>query len=161
MPMTDQIKNDKFVSLTYTITDENNEILERIDLPINFIHGRDSQIIEKIEQALTGCSVGDEISVTLSPAEAFGEHQTELTFTDDLENVPPQFHNIGAEVEFQNDHGEVRVFRVSKIENGKLTVDGNHPFAGKTITYNITVQTVRDATAEELASGAQNAPRLH
>ncbi len=159
--MTDSIKAGKYVSLTYTITDESGDILERIDLPINFIQGRDSEIIEKVSQALEGRGVGDVVNVTLSPAEGFGEHQPELTFADDIDNVPPQFHNIGAEVEFQNDHGETRVFRVTNIEDGKLTVDGNHPFAGKKITYNITVESVRDATPEELANGAQNAPRLH
>lgn len=155
------IKKDKFVSLTYTITDASGEVLERIDLPIQYVHGRDSQVIEKIENALVGKQQGDELSVSLSAEEGFGEHQEELTFTDDVDNVPAQFHQIGAEVEFQNDQGETKIFRVAKIEDGKLTVDGNHPFAGKTITYNITVVEVRDATPEELANGVTNSPRLH
>jgi FKBP-type peptidyl-prolyl cis-trans isomerase SlyD len=159
--MKDQIQQDKFVALTYTITDENNEILERIEMPIDYIHGRDSQVIDKIENALEGCHAGDEISVEISPEEGFGEHQQELTFTDDIDNVPPEFRQIGAEVEFQNDKGETKIFRVTSIEDGKLTVDGNHPFAGKTITYNITIATVRDATAEELADGAGRSPSLH
>jgi FKBP-type peptidyl-prolyl cis-trans isomerase SlyD len=159
--MTNTIKRDKFVSLTYTITDENNDIVERIDMPVNYIHGRDSQIIEKIEKTLEGCAQGDEISVELSPEEGFGEHQPELTFTDDLENVPHEFRHIGAEVEFQNDKGESRMFRVSRIEDGKLTVDGNHPFAGKVITYNVKVNEVRDATPDEIAHGAAQMPSLH
>ena len=159
--MTDIIKRDKFVSLTYTITDEHDEILERIDMPVNYVHGRDSQVIEKVEKALEGCAQGDEISVVLNPSEGFGEHQAELTFIDNIENVPPEFRHIGAEVEFQNDKGESRIFRVSKIEDDKLTVDGNHPFAGKVITYNIKVTTVRDATPDEIANGAQQAPSLH
>ena len=80
--MTDTIKRDKFVSLTYTITDEHNDILERIDMPVNYVHGRDSQVIDKVEKALEGCAQGDEISVELSPEEGFGEHQPELTFVD-------------------------------------------------------------------------------
>jgi len=159
--MTDTIKRDKFVSLTYTITDEHNDILERIDMPVNYVHGRDSQVIEKVEKALEGCAQGDEISVELSPDEGFGEHQPELTFVDNLENVPPEFRHIGAEVEFQNDKGESRMFRVTRIEDDKLTVDGNHPFAGKVITYNIKVNTVRDATPDEIANGATQAPSLH
>ena len=159
--MSDQIQQDKFVSLTYTITDENNEILEHTDTPINYIHGRDSEVIEKIEIALEGCHAGDKISVDISPDEGFGEHQPELTFTDDLDNVPPEFRHIGAEVEFKNDKGETRIFHVTSIEGGKLTVDGNHPFAGKTVTYNITIATVRDATAEELTNGATGSTRLH
>lgn len=159
--MTDTIKRDKFVSLTYTITDENDEILERIDMPVNYVHGRDSQVIEKVEKALEGCAQGDEISVELSPDEGFGEHQAELTFIDQIDNVPPEFRHIGAEVEFQNDKGESRMFRVTKIENGKLTVDGNHPFAGKVITYNIKVGVVRNATPDEIANGATQTPSLH
>ncbi len=159
--MTDTIKRDKFVSLTYTITDENNDVLERIDMPVNYIHGRDSQVIEKVEKALEGHAQGDEVSVQLSPQEGFGEHQPELTFTDDLENVPAEFRHIGAEVEFQNDKGESRMFRVSRIEEGKLTVDGNHPFAGKVITYNIKVSAVRDATADEITNGVAQTPSLH
>jgi FKBP-type peptidyl-prolyl cis-trans isomerase SlyD len=159
--MTDTIKKDKLVSLTYTITDVNGGILERIDMPVNYVHGRDSQVIEKVEKALEGCALGDEISVELSPEEGFGEHQPELTFVDDIDNVPPEFRHVGAEVEFQNDKGESRMFRVSKIEDGKLTVDGNHPFAGKVITYNIKVTAIRDATPDEITNGAVQAPSLH
>jgi FKBP-type peptidyl-prolyl cis-trans isomerase SlyD len=159
--MSERIKKDKYVSLSYTITDEAGEILEHTDLPINFIQGRDDHVIEKITQALEGHTVGDTVSVALTPAESFGETQPELTFTDDLENVPPQFHSIGAEVEFQNDRGEMKTFRVTKIEDGKLTVDGNHPLAGKNITYNITIEMVRDATMDELSNGIANAPQLH
>lgn len=159
--MTEVITRDKFVSLIYTITDENDEILERIDMPVNYVHGRDSQVIEKVEQALEGREQGDEISVELSPEEGFGEHQPELTFTDDIENVPHEFRHVGAEVEFQNDKGESRMFRVSRIEDGTLTVDGNHPFAGRVITYNIKVMNVRDATPDEIASSAMPTPSLH
>jgi FKBP-type peptidyl-prolyl cis-trans isomerase SlyD len=159
--MPDKISNNKFVSLTYTITDENDNLLERIDMPIQYIHGLKSQVIEKIEKALEGHEVGDLVHVTLEPEEGFGPHQPELTFSDDINNVPPQFHSIGSEVEFQNDQGESKIFRVTQIEDGKLTVDGNHPFAGKTITYNITVKEVRDATDDELKHGVDNMNALH
>ena len=159
--MSDKISNNKFVSLTYTITDESDNILERIDMPIQYIHGHRSQLIEKIENALAGHQTGDLVQVALLPEEGFGAHQPELTFSDDIENVPPQFHSIGAEVEFQNDQGESKIFRVTRIEDGKLTVDGNHPFAGKTVTYNITVKEVRDATESEMKNGVENMNALH
>lgn len=159
--MSEKITKNKLVSLIYTITDEDNNILERIDTPIQYIQGIKSHVIEKIEIALEGHQVDDLVHITLSPEEGFGAHQPELTFSDDIKNVPPQFHTIGAEVEFQNDQGENKIFRVTHIEDNKLTVDGNHPFAGKTITYNITVQEVRDATARELKSGVENMDVLH
>ena len=159
--MTDSIKKLKFVSITYSITDESNEVLERIDLPIPFIFGKDNNVIPKIEAALEGHLAGDEITVDISPEEGFGAHQEELTFTDDIGNVPPEFHKIGAEVEFQNNQNEIKKFLVTHIENGKLTVDGNHPFAGKSITYNIKVREVRDATADELSNGVAQSQSLH
>ncbi|RKZ63303.1 MAG: peptidylprolyl isomerase [Gammaproteobacteria bacterium] len=159
--MSDKITKNKFVSLVYTITDDENNILERIDIPIQHIQGVQSQVIEKIEIALDGHQVDDLVHVSLSPEEGFGAHQPELTFSDDINNVPPQFHTIGAEVEFQNDQGENKIFRVTAIEDGKLTVDGNHPFAGKTITYNITVKEVRDATESELKNGVEKMNALH
>lgn len=159
--MSDKVSQNKLVSLIYTITDETDKVLERNDTPIQYIQGVNSPVIEKIELALEGHQTGDSVQVTLTPEEGFGPHQAELTFTDDIKNVPPEFHSIGAEVEFQNDHGENKIFRVTEIKDGKLTVDGNHPFAGKTITYNITLKEVRDATSSEQANGAENMKALH
>lgn len=159
--MSEIISKNKHVTLSYSVYDDSGEMVERIDLPIQYIHGKKSQVIEKIEITLEGHKEGDTVDVVLSPEDGFGPHLPELTFTDNLENVPEEFRSIGAEVEFQNDQGEGKIFRVTKIENGKLTVDGNHPFAGKNITYHITISGVRDATAEELANGVQNMPALH
>jgi len=159
--MSDKISNDKFVSLVYTITDEEDNILEHIDTPIQYIQGAKGQVIKKIEIALDGHQAGDLVHIALTPEEGFGPYQPELTFSDDIANVPPQFHSIGSEVEFQNDNGENKIFRVIGISDEKLTVDGNHPFAGKIITYNITVKEVRDATENELKSGVGNINALH
>ncbi len=150
--MTDNIiKKGSFVEITYSISDTDGNLLERIDLPINYIHQHDSGMYPVIEKALDGHKAGDEVTVRLTPEEGFGEPDPNLTFTDDIENVPPQFHQVGAEVEMQDSQGNVKTFYVSKIENGKLTVDGNHPFAGKTLDFTVNVISVRDATSDELS----------
>jgi len=159
--MSEVIRKNKHITLIYAVSDENGEVVERADTPIQYIHGSKEQVIQKIEEALEGQKEGDVIEVVLSPEDGFGAHYEELTFTDDLTNVPPEFHVIGAEVEFQNDQGESKNFRVTKIENGKITVDGNHPYAGKSITYNITIQSVRDATPYEMTKELENKPQLH
>ena len=64
--------------------------------------------------------------------------------------MPEQFRYVGAEVEMHNDRGEAKTFRVSTIGSGKLTVDGNHPFAGKHLTFKVRILDVRDATVDEL-----------
>ena len=149
----EQIKKDKYVELTYAILDAQGEIKERVDIPIKYIHGRNSGLFPKIETALEGQSKGNDIEVTLSQYEGFGPSDPSLLVTDELANVPPQFHKIGAEVEMQNESGATKKFTVTKIENGQLTIDGNHPLAGQTIKFMVTIGEVRDATKEELTNG--------
>lgn len=149
----EQIKKDKYVELTYAILDAKGEIKERVDIPVKYIHGRDSGLFPKIEQALEGQEKGARVEVSLTQHEGFGPSDPNLIFTDDLTNVPPQFHQVGAEVEMQNDRGVAKKFTVTKIADGKLTVDGNHPLAGQTIQFVVTVGEVRDATDDELKLG--------
>lgn len=151
--MTQRITKNKVVSVTYEVHDENGQLLERYDLPVSYLHGVQRELFEKIEQALEGRTAGDSVSVTLTPDEGFGPHRPELTFTDDLANVPYEYRRLGAEVLFQNDRGENLTMVVTRIEDGKLTVDGNHPFAGKTVIFTVKVADVRDATREEIAQG--------
>jgi len=149
------VSRNKVVSFTYSIMDEDGEILEQSDLPISYVHGGRHNLFEKIEQELDGCVENDVVQVALAPEEGFGAHDPSLTYTDDLENVPPQFRHIGAEVEMMNDQGDSRKFTVTRIENGKLTVDGNHPMAGKSIVFNIRVVSIREATEDEIANGVE------
>jgi FKBP-type peptidyl-prolyl cis-trans isomerase SlyD len=157
------VENNKVVSFTYSIVDQDGELLEQSDIPIRYVHGGKHDLFEKVVQELDGCVVNDTVEVSLSPEEAFGPHDPELTYTDDIENVPPEFRRIGAEVEMMNDKGEAKTFTVTHIDDGKLTVDGNHPMAGTVITFQIRVIDIRDATPEELLSGvdAMQAPVLH
>ncbi|MGB5472470.1 MAG: peptidylprolyl isomerase [Gammaproteobacteria bacterium] len=149
------VSRNKVVSFTYSIVDQAGNVIEQSDLPISYVHGGPHDLFEKVEQELEGSVVGDTVAVELSPEEGFGAHDPELTYTDDLDNVPPEFHRVGAEVEMMNDQGDTRKFTVSSIENGKLTVDGNHPMAGKTIVFHIRVTAIRDATPEESANGVE------
>jgi FKBP-type peptidyl-prolyl cis-trans isomerase SlyD len=152
------VAKDKVISLTYRILDDAGNLLEQVDIPISYVHGGKSDLIEKIQTALEGHCVGDQVEVTVAPQDAFGEHDPVLTYTDDLENVPPEFRRIGAEVEMQNEQGDVKTFVVSRIEGGKLTVDGNHPLAGKVLTFRVKIEAVRDATEDELTYGVQRTP---
>ncbi len=161
--MTDErIEKDKVVQITYKIIDQDGSLLEQVDVPIGYVHGRDSGLFEQVEEALDGRGVGDQVEVTLGPEEGFGHPDPALTFTDDIDNVPPQFREIGKEVDFQNERGEVKTFTVSDISQGKLTVDGNHPLAGKTITFVVDVVGVRNATPEEIRDGTPSgAAQIH
>ena len=150
--MTDQIiRPGKYVSLTYSIADDAGNILEQTDLPVGYIHGGNTELIGGMDEAVTGKRAGDRLELTLAPGQGFGPHDPNLTFTDDLENVPPEFRFVGAEVPMQSESGEVRTFYVTRIAGGTLTVDGNHPLAGKSLKVHVRIQEVRDPTPEEIA----------
>ena len=153
----ERISRNKLVQFTYSIADGEGNIVEQVDLPVSYVHGASSMgLIESVERALTGCKVDDRIEVDVPPAEGFGEHDPDLTFSDDINNVPDQFRQVGAQVEMANDAGETKTFVVTRIEDGKLTLDGNHPLAGKTAKFSVKVISIRDATAEEIRNGADN-----
>ena len=147
------IQAGKYVLLTYTISDADGNLLEQNDMPVSYVHGGETELIGGMDKAVAGRRVGDEVSMTVSPEDGFGDHDTDLTFTDKIENVPPQFRRIGAEVQMQSESGDTKTFYVTKIENGELTVDGNHPLAGKTLVVRVKILEVRDATMEDAAPG--------
>ena len=163
--MSDQkVEENKVVSLTYVIVDEGGAVLEQYDLPISYVHGNTSSMYPKVAEALEGAKVGDEIEVSLSPAEGFGEHDPSMTFSDAIDNVPPEYRHIGAEATFENEQGESITMTVVKMEDGKIMLDGNHPFAGKTVTFKLRVKEIREATEAEVGSGEvaqQDKPLLH
>ena len=148
-----KIDKNKTVHVTYVILDERSNVFEQYDMPIGYVQGARSGLFEKIEAALEGRVAGDKVEVTLNPREGFGLHRPDLTFTDEIDNVPPEYRRIGAEVEFENDRGEAMKFLVTKIEDGKLTIDANHPLAGQTVTFVVNVVSVQDATPSEIANG--------
>jgi FKBP-type peptidyl-prolyl cis-trans isomerase SlyD len=153
------VSDGRVVYIRYSILDAGGDVAEQYDVPVGYVHGGNSGLLRKLESALTGKKVGDRVKVVLAPSEAYGERDEDLTFTDDIENVPPQFRHVGAEVAMANDAGETKAFHVSRIEDGKLTVDGNHPLAGQQVTCMVDVVEIREATAEEKRTGmAADAP---
>lgn len=159
-----RVARNKAVFFTYLIQDEHGTTVEQSDMPIGYVHGANSNLLEKLEQALEGRGVSEVVEVIIEPKDGFGEYDPALTFTDDLANIPSELHFVGAEAQMQNEDGEVKTFIVTKIENGKLTVDGNHPYAGKSVTYRASITEIRAATPQEIASGYpvdQAPPPIH
>ncbi|MCR4300292.1 MAG: peptidylprolyl isomerase [Sulfuricaulis sp.] len=160
--MTAVVAKNKVISLNYVVRNEKGEMFEYRDLPIAYVHGSGADLFPKIEQALEGRAVGDRVAVQLTPADAFGDRDPKLAFTDDIENAPPELRRIGAEFEAQNAKGESMLLTVTRIEGDKITVDANHPQAGQTISFEVTVKDIRDATPEEIRDGrpASDLPTL-
>lgn len=158
-----RVSKNKVVYVTYVIINEKGAVFEQSDIPIGYLHGSDKGLFLKVERSLEGCKVGDKVEVKLTPEEGFGDHDPSLTFTDDIANVPPEYRHVGAQVQFQNESGEVRDFFVSRIEGNQLTVDSNHPLAGQTVIFKVTVADIREPSPEELYNGEpmDAMPTLH
>ena len=93
-----QVEKHKVVAITYSILDESGVILEQSDIPVYYLHGGPNDMFPDVEEALDGRNLGDIVEVVLPPEKAFGYHDPNLTFTDDIANVPPEFQRVGAEV---------------------------------------------------------------
>ena len=159
------IRPGMYVSLTYSIADDAGNILEQTDLPVGYIHGGNTELIGGLDEAVSGKQAGDRFELTLDPDQGFGPHDPDLTLTDNVENVPPEYRFVGAEVPMQNESGEVKTFYVTRIGEETLTIDGNHPLAGKSLKIQVQIREVRDPTADEIAedgaSGGLPGPSIH
>ena len=154
--MSEIISINKFVELTYRIIDQSNgEVIEQVEEPLGYVQGDNSLLFNQVTKELEGKCVGDEVEILLKAEDAFGKKADELIFTDDINNVPMEYRFIGASVTMQNDKGGTKDFIVSSIEDEKLTIDGNHPLAGKDIIFYVEILSIREATADEIIEGGK------
>ena len=139
------------VSITFALYDADNALIEETPEPIAYLHGGHSGIFPKVEQALNHKQVGDSISVTLEPGDAFGDYDPQLIRMEPLDKLPADVAVGGYLVAEENE--EERVWRVTNIAEGKAVLDGNHELAGQRLRFDCRVIDVRPATAEEISHG--------
>lgn len=151
--MNEVVSKNKAVYFTFVVTDEHDQVMEQSDIPIGYVHGTDSDILPILESRLANKSVGERVEIVISPEDGFGDADPTLIYTDKKANVPEEFHKKGAEAQFQNEHGETRKFVVTHVDGDTVTLDGNHPYAGKTVTFAVKILKIRDAEPEEIAQG--------
>jgi len=157
-----QISENKVVSIHYTLTNDKGEVLDSSSgkAPLAYLHGN-KNIIIGLENALAGKKVGAKFSISIPPKEAYGLHDEAL-----IQVIPKNvFQGIGdieAGMQFQakSDEG-IQVVTVTKVDGDKITVDGNHALAGETLTFDVEVAEVREATEEELQHGHVHGPHGH
>jgi FKBP-type peptidyl-prolyl cis-trans isomerase SlyD len=157
-----QIENKRVISLTYTLKDNDDNVIDQSnDGSFCYLHGA-SNIIPGLENALAGKAAGDELSVSIPPEEGYGVRDDER-IQDVPRNMFPPEQEIEAGMQFnaQSPEGQSIVVVVTKIEEDTVTVDGNHPLAGVQLNFDVKVMEIRDATAEELEHGHVHGPHGH
>lgn len=157
-----QIADNTVVTIDYTLKDDDGNILDSSsDGQFAYLHGSNN-IIPGLENALTGKSSGDEIDVKVSPAEGYGERHDSM-----VQAVPRDMFDseqeiqVGMQFHAQSPEGEMIVVTVTDVEGDDITVDGNHPLAGKNLNFGVKVVDVREATSEELDHGHVHGPGGH
>ncbi len=145
------ITKNKVASIDYTLTGDDGQVIDTSQGrgPLEYIHGQGA-IIPGLEAALEGKACGERVKVSIKPADAYGEHNPKL-----VQPVPrANFGGIdkievGMQFQARTPNG-VHVVRVVGVDDENITVDANHPLAGQTLHFEVTVVDVRDATPEEL-----------
>ena len=150
------------VAIHYTLTDNNGQMLDTSDGsdPLHYLHGF-GNIIPGLEEALTGKTNGDKITVSIPPEKAYGMYNEK----DKLQVNKSQFEGIdeikiGMDIQTRTQDG-IKMYRVEKIFGDTVILDGNHALAGETLNFEVEVMDVRDASEEELEHGHVHGPGGH
>jgi FKBP-type peptidyl-prolyl cis-trans isomerase 2 len=134
------------ITAEYVLTDADGEHLSASppEAALRYVHGT-GQMLPALEAALEGHGVGDELSVTLTPEQAYGPHRPELIFEAVRDNLPQgQEIHVGMTLTPGGQRGKFSLKVVSLTERGAM-LDGNHPLAGRTVTWELRILEVRPA----------------
>ena len=149
------IQNNSAVSFHYKLTDDDGISIDSSEgkEPLGYLHGA-GNIIPGLEKALEGKTIGDSLTVAVTAAEGYGEVQKEL-----IQEVAKEAFQgvdnieVGMQFEAQTGQGGTVPVTVIAVTDEIVTVDGNHPLAGKNLNFDVTIEEVREASEEELARG--------
>ena len=146
-----KITNQTTVTINYKVSEQNGEVLEQTteNEPVVYLQGLE-MMLPAVEEAMEGKIPGDKVKVELKAADAFGERKEDLVTkipASDFEDASSL--NIGQDIIVGNGEEEV-IMTVVKIEEDNITLDGNHPFSGKDIVFEIEVIEVHKTTDEDL-----------
>jgi FKBP-type peptidyl-prolyl cis-trans isomerase SlyD len=156
------IKQDSVVSIHYTLKDDEGTVIDSSSSgePLPYLHGH-GNIVPGLERELEGKSVGDKVNVTVAPVDGYGEYNKDL-----VQRIPRRALKgisnvkVGMRLHAQTEEGPQTV-TITNITGDMVTIDGNHPLAGKNLNFDVEVTDVRDATEEELEHGHVHGPEGH
>ena len=143
------------VTISFQLFDADGTMIDATEEPIAYIHGSHSGILPKLEEALSRKKIGDTVSVTVEPEDAFGDQDPSLIKVEEASRFPPDV-KVGMQFEAGGDDDDDEggtVYTVTGVADGKVVVDGNHPLAGMRLRFECRIEDVRAATADELAHG--------
>ena len=154
-----QIAKHTAVSIDYVLKDDDGKIIDQSsDGQFVFLAGAHN-IIPGLESALEGKTAGDQLDVTIEPADAYGEVDPGRVQTVKREAFPEGVEiQVGMQFQGASPDGHPVVVTVASIEGDDIVIDGNHALAGQTLHFSVEVVQVRPATDDEIAHGHIHGP---
>lgn len=150
-----KIGPDAIVSLQYTLRGSDGEILDQSEDsdPLVYLHGH-GVLVPGLEKALEGHVAGDVVKAVVPPEEGYGHKSGEPPLVVPREQLPPGLDpQVGMSITATDPDGETVEFTVVGTNPTEILLSTEHPLAGETLHFEVTVQGVRVATAEEVAHG--------
>ena len=148
------VEKDTVVTMAYTLTDPDGQVLDTTgdDGEFSYVHGVGA-IIPGLEAELAGKAAGEHVEAVIPPENAYGTRDGERLFSIPRERLG-EIENLEEGMRFQAQMGEnVEILTVTEFDDENVTLDANHPLAGVTLKFEVTIKDVREATDEELAHG--------
>jgi FKBP-type peptidyl-prolyl cis-trans isomerase SlyD len=149
------VKNAWVVTLDYVLRDDSQEILESSEqesASMMYLQGG-HEMPEGFQKALAGHQTGESFSFVLTPDKGWGERFDEAVAEVSAEDLGLEVE-VGDVVEAENGDGEIVDFEVSEVrEDGSVLLDGNHPLAGQTTTWEVKLVELREALPGEIEAG--------
>jgi FKBP-type peptidyl-prolyl cis-trans isomerase SlyD len=158
-----KIANGNVVGIDYSLHLGDGKVVDASapGEPLTYLHG-EGQIVPGLESALEGLDVGDRKQVVVAPAEGYGDHDPRGMQEVPRSAFPPGFDaQVGMELTAEGPSGEPVPFSIREVRPETVLIDLNHPLAGKTLHFEVTVREVRSATDEERAHGHAHGAHGH
>ncbi|MFW5685992.1 MAG: FKBP-type peptidyl-prolyl cis-trans isomerase [Spirochaetota bacterium] len=154
-----EVTKDRVVKIAYTLKDDQGAVLDSSENhgDLEYIHGHQN-IVEGLEEALEGKDIGDSVETTVVPEKGYGERHDQLVFTVPRSNMPDGDLEPGMQFAAQDKEGNQQVVTLVDVGDEEVKLDANHPLAGQTLHFNVTVNDVREASDEEIEHGHVHTP---
>ena len=161
------VERKKVVTIEYTLKDEHGKVLEDKNT-LTYLHGF-KNIVQGLEEALEGKKIGDTLSVAVPPEKGYGIRDENMVFTLPKENFLSKMgddeelnevqKDVKVGMEFETAIDDVPyILTVIKVDDKGVTVDANHPLAGKALFFDVKVTDIKEALSDELGQGFPMAP---
>lgn len=155
------VSKDAVVTMSYVLTNTRGEVLDASgDEPFHYLHGHEN-IVPGLERALEGLAVGASKEADVLPEDGYGDYDPQLKFDLPSAQLGKEMPPVDAMVSLRDSSGQRMIARVVKVTAESVTLDANHPLAGETLRFAVTITGVRAASADELAHGHVHGPGCH